>query len=479
MINKKSFIYLILVIFIFNLVFNLVLPTKVLALASPITVYDWIHNFRSSGIIDKDRSNVDWSGGNISLPASNNGFSGSAVCWTKQIGFREDIKSITLNGSMHQPNGTIILVYISFEGDNREYPLHWGQKYEPEEITTRFKLKIFLATTNYSVSPEVSELKIRAELQDRSEKGLERRDRDRTKDLEQTKKLLDNYAKDFEQYPVVSLKPNLKEDQWRILKEILVSAGINHGERYSKGIPDQAIQIDEEYQYGYLSNSYGSTYLLWIQLEDVDSEYLINEDRWQGELFGVHCTGKTYCLSNRVSQISEPLIRVFDDKGGYKVNNNSFIQAKGDDKVWFKAGDWRIWLRTPKVFQSIGGIWDQITLIAGLGANDLAKFITSKNDNKVWLVENGLKRHVLDPRALGFYGSFKEVIEVDDNLIDALPENQLIRAKGKEKIYFLSDKIKRWITSPDTFRRLGFDFSEVVDIDPREMEYYPEANPLF
>ena len=112
---------------------------------------------------------------------------------------------------------------------------------------------------------------------------------------------------------------------------------------------------------------------------------------------------------------------------------------------------------------------------------NLLKFVKQKEEPKVYLVtSSGLKRHLPDSQILYLYGQAEEIVALEDKkIIDLLPENYLIRGKGQTKVYFLDQKIKRWITSPETLEKMGFDWSEVVEIEAQELDYYPEGSPIF
>ena len=81
---------------------------------------------------------------------------------------------------------------------------------------------------------------------------------------------------------------------------------------------------------------------------------------------------------------------------------------------------------------------------------------------------------------LHYYGQAEEVVSFEDTkVIDLLPENYLIRGRGQTKVYFLDQKIKRWITSPEVLEKLGFDWLDVVVVEPEEVDYYAEGAPIF
>ncbi|MDA2922679.1 hypothetical protein MYX07_05455, partial [Patescibacteria group bacterium AH-259-L07] len=139
-----------------------------------------------------------------------------------------------------------------------------------------------------------------------------------------------------------------------------------------------------------------------------------------------------------------------------------------------------VWLRTPQIFKRAGGIWENIKTFVSRIETPLVKFIKTKDSPSVYLItETGFKRGMLNERVLASYGTLSEIITVGKDIINVLPDNYLIRAYGDTRVYFLSEKIKRWITTPHVLEKLGFSFEDVSEIDPMELNLYPEGNPLF
>jgi len=458
---------------------------EVFALAAPIERVEWSADFQSSGAIDDSRSTTQWQYGFVSLSKQDDNYISSGVLWTGDISFYQDIRSLTLGGDYDQPGGTSILAFVNFDGDIREYSLNWGAVYYPENRVRKLRLKIFLATNNTALSPKLYKLHLEAELQDRSESGASDRDNGRVSDLKRVSEALKKYHDDFGQYPVVNCDKNDKTSQWRILKDILDYSSTYYRKDYNYGFVAQATGVDNEYQYGYLTDNLGVYYLLWTRLEENGSKHF--KDSWKGMLFDVNCSEPTYCFSLKIANtVPESILRHFEESQNEtkptinKITNATFVREENNPRVWLRLDNHRLWLRTPEIFEKVGGVWEDVVLRPILAEIPLFKFIKKEKEAAVYLVTpSGFKRPMPDIKALNFYGQLSETVTVDDHLIDVLPDNELIRAKGDVKVYWLDQKIKRWITSPATLERLGFDFSQVVEVDPRELDYYPEGTPIF
>ncbi|MDD4996329.1 MAG: hypothetical protein PHW15_02575 [Patescibacteria group bacterium] len=469
----------IIAIFIFVI---LLFPGKLFASAAPIEEKYWCGNFVSSGSCDRERSNVDWENKTMVLnKRDDNTYSSSSICWTNEIRFGKHIHSITnLSGVYSSPGGTSVKAFFRFGDAEEEYLLNWGGIYEPKEAFKSFRLKIFLASNNSAVSPNVSQICFKVRLQDRSIEGIKSRDRTRVSNLEKTKNVLKKYYEDFNQYPVVDIQPTEKQRQWDLLKNTLSSASFNHYENYTRGFIDQPENVSEDYQYGYLTSSLGLYYLLWTKLEDINSERF--ENSWTGEILNVDCSPPIYCIYSRADADPEVLLKEFNNKQKKEnIEDAEFIRTPDDSKVWLKTKNRRVWLRTPEIFNQANGNWDKITIKNTLADVPLLKFIKFKDKEEIYLVsEKGFKRHMSNSQILNFYGQISEIVVFDnEKIINLLPENRLIKGKGLSEVYFLDQKIKRWITSPEVFAKMGFDWNEVVEVDPRELDYYPEATPMF
>ncbi len=456
-------------------------PRLVLALATPIKQDYWCQDFRSERSCDMDYSMVDYEDNKIFLREQENGeFSSSGVCWTREIRFREYIYSLTPSVLYNYPKGTEVRLFVSFEDEIQQRPLDWNVKYEPEGLYKKLRLKIFLSTNDQNVSPSVEEICLSLELQDRSEKGLERRDNTRVSELEKTQKVLDNYYNDFNRYPAVNTNVNDKERQWALLENILESASLSRRENYTRGLVDQPQGIDNEYKYGYLTGSSGFHYLLWTKLEDVNSKHF--QDSWQRQILDVDCTPPNYCIYSKSDYVEEPLLQYFEEeKRTSQIQGTEFIKTDNNPKVWLKLNNYRFWLRTPAIFTQAGGKWDNVSLTTNLGDVPLLKFVKKQDEPEVYLITaSGFKRHMPNSQILHYYGQAEEIVSFEDTkILDVLPENYLIRGRGQDKVYFLDQKIKRWVSSPEVLVKLGFDWSEVVVVEPEEVDYYAEGAPIF
>ncbi len=473
--RKKIIIKLVIVFFVFA-----PFSRVVLALPAVPESKQWCIDFSSR--YDTSRSFLDRVDNQIVLEQRENGqYSNSGVALTNEVRFSSNIYSIYLTGSYSQPSSTQVKVLAIFDNNGiKEYFLPWNSFFYPPGDFRNIRLKLFLATENTNITPAVDEICLNLELLDFTKRGIKRRDDKRVRDLEKMVRLNNDFHEDFNRYPTVNIKAREKERQWEILRNVFTSASSSYFTNYERGFVEQIKGVDWDYQYGYLSNNSGSEYVFWTRLEDVNSSHF--EDSWPGQVLGVNCVPPIFCLSSKSNQVAEVNVQYFDEPGRVRrMSEVEFVKKENDPKVWLKLGNYRFWLRTPEIFSRAGGDWDKISFQSNIEDVPLLKFIKREGKEDVYLVtESGFKRKLLNLEILYLYGSPLEIVELkNDNFFNILPNNYLIRAQGQSEVYFLDQGIKRWVSSLETFEKLGLYWDEVVEVHPRELDYYPTATPLF
>jgi len=490
--NQKIFVLTILFIFLLSFV-----AVPVLAVTTaPVIRREKNIDFSNGWSIDESRSRATIDSGKLVLPKYNGLYDNSAVAWTNNIGFYEDIKKITINGNFLRPSGTSVFCYITYGDQLKEHKIRWGQSFEPDVATQNIRLKIFLSTNDRNVTPTLDNINIKVELQDRSDYAPRKRDKTRVYELSQAKKVLERYYEDFGHYPIVRINQNNKDDQWRTLTSILDSASEHTYGNYLWGFVGQISGISDAYKYGYLSSSSGSYYILWSTLEQgsFHSDYL--EESWRGSRLGIECDEPRYCLhsdSFKDVEFSSGNTYFYEPDNNQNNNNNNnnnnnttsfnfggvkFVKNDNSTRVYLEIAGRRIWMRSPEILFSMGGSWSQLIEKKHLFST-LAKFVKSPSEPDVYMIQEGLKRPMLNPDMLYLYGSFGEVVNLDKELIQALPETKLLRAKGNTRVWYIDGNTKRWIYTPEVLRDMGFSFDQVVEVSPEELKHYREGQPFF
>lgn len=114
------------------------------------------------------------------------------------------------------------------------------------------------------------------------------------------------------------------------------------------------------------------------------------------------------------------------------------------------------------------------------------KLIRAKNDYKVYMMEDGLKRHIPNPRVFEDQGlDWNDVEEVEDDEVEVLPESDalsytegtLIQGDGPE-VYAISNDQKRHITNPQIFTNLQYNWRNIIKVDNAELALYSTDQPI-
>ncbi|MDD2646853.1 MAG: hypothetical protein PHV78_02660 [Patescibacteria group bacterium] len=489
-----------LVVIIALLILSLSSARDVFAVATPITQTIWTANFTSKNYVNTSKTTTYWQSGFYSLPTSNGQYINSAILQTNDISFNQDILRLTISNISSLPAGTSIIPYVSFDQNVVQHTLSWGQAFAPTNRTRKLHLTLYFATNDVLVTPKLYTIYLQVEMQDRSPSGAASRDSKRISNLKSMVNIVERYHKDFQVYPIVNVDKDEKTVQWASLRSILDSATSNGYKKYNSGFIAEPQGVDSEYQYGYLTDSGGYNYLFWTQLEDSAN----SKNAWLGTAFDVVCSPPIFCLSStKVTSISEggnssnnsfpspyvPIVPLPEENNQNQNttnmpsesenNQNIFLRQVGDSRVWLFINDRVVWLRTPQVFQRLGGDWNDILPIKNLNSRKLLKFVKSQSSPMVYLINSGFKRPMLNLQMLGFYGKTNEIVTISDDLINALPDDTLIRAVGDDKVYLFDQGIKRWITTPEAMVNNNFNFNDIIQVNPAELNYYPDGNPIF
>ena len=106
--------------------------------------------------------------------------------------------------------------------------------------------------------------------------------------------------------------------------------------------------------------------------------------------------------------------------------------------------------------------------------------IKAKNNPKVYMMENGLRRHIPNPQVFADQGlDWGEVEEVEADEVEILPESDplsysegtLVQGTGSE-VYAISNNQKRHITNPQVFANLQYNWKNIAKVTNAELSLY-------
>jgi len=103
--------------------------------------------------------------------------------------------------------------------------------------------------------------------------------------------------------------------------------------------------------------------------------------------------------------------------------------------------------------------------------------IRAKGDYKVYIYNNGWRRHVVSPKIFSFYGQFgfAKVKELDSEIVYSIPESKLVKLSGGKKVYQISDNgdAKHWLDiSGEQFTLSGRKWDSIFEINESEFNFF-------
>jgi hypothetical protein len=151
-------------------------------------------------------------------------------------------------------------------------------------------------------------------------------------------------------------------------------------------------------------------------------------------------------------------------------------------KIYVIIDDKKKWIPTPEVFETLGYEWTSITELNLTTLKSIPNYednlIRAIGNYKVYLVVNGIKRHIPNPEIFLNYGfAWEDVVDVPQSTIDKYTRAYLIRESRQGTIYYLrSDGVKKWIRNPEIFASYNNEWEDIQVISKPEMDSYPESN---
>jgi hypothetical protein len=160
----------------------------------------------------------------------------------------------------------------------------------------------------------------------------------------------------------------------------------------------------------------------------------------------------------------------------------TLLQTPDSFKIYVIINQKKKWIPTPEVFETLGYEWGNITEINTATLNTIPNYednlIRAINDYKVYLVVNGIKRHIPNPEIFLNYGfSWDDVVDVPQITIDQYTRAHLVRESRQEAIYYLRfDGVKKHIRNSEIFTSYNNSWDDVQVISKMEIDSYPESN---
>ena len=133
-------------------------------------------------------------------------------------------------------------------------------------------------------------------------------------------------------------------------------------------------------------------------------------------------------------------------------------------------------------FRSSAGGYSEIIEVDLTGGSSLSRtdgtLFKLPDSPKIYVMIGGKKKWIPTPEAFEQSGyEWTDIAVVTPAQSDAIAdyEDNLLRAKGNYKVYLVADGLKRHIPNADIFRDYGFDWGDIKDVDRSVLDGYEDA----
>lgn len=159
--------------------------------------------------------------------------------------------------------------------------------------------------------------------------------------------------------------------------------------------------------------------------------------------------------------------------------DGTLIKLPESPKIYVIINGEKKWISTPEVFEQLGYEWMEITSVTDSileAIQDLEdNLIKLKGDYKVYLVTNGVRRHIPNPQVFLNYGfNWDDIKEVDESTAAEYKDTYLVRESGEDEVYYLNGNgVRKHIPTAEIFDSYGDKWGDIQIVSKTEMESYP------
>lgn len=157
------------------------------------------------------------------------------------------------------------------------------------------------------------------------------------------------------------------------------------------------------------------------------------------------------------------------------LQNGELVRASNGSKVYIVMNGKKRWIASAAEFSKMGYSWAKVKIVSSDVLDNMAeiKLIKAKGGSSIFYITgSGMKKLVLNDAVFKSYGNkYEDVVEIDQAVIDSYPTVRFIRG-ADGKVYQITGAVKKWITSPEEFKKLGGNWSEIAAVNDTELAAY-------
>ncbi len=168
------------------------------------------------------------------------------------------------------------------------------------------------------------------------------------------------------------------------------------------------------------------------------------------------------------------------------TDDGTLLKVSDAPEVYVIVNGKRVWIKSIEEFNAGGYNWADIKTVSSETLSQISSsvvLIRAEGDVKVYVVENGKKRHIASAEAFnaaGYnWGDIREVSAKEANgyADETTSSVVLIRVAGDVKVYIVENGKKRHIASAEAFNAAGYNWGDIREVSAEETSNYPDASP--
>jgi hypothetical protein len=166
----------------------------------------------------------------------------------------------------------------------------------------------------------------------------------------------------------------------------------------------------------------------------------------------------------------------------YSYPAGTLLKLSTSPKIYVVIDDKKKWISTPQIFTQLGYKWTDIQTVTDTQLSTLSDYednlIREKGDYKVYLVVNGVKRHIPSPAIFLDYGfSWNDIKDVDNPTINKYQDTYLIKENGRNEIYYVNlQGVRKLVPTTEIFNSYGDKQADIQIVSKKEIDSYPLSN---
>lgn len=233
-----------------------------------------------------------------------------------------------------------------------------------------------------------------------------------------------------------------------------------------------------------------------IKSSDSPNVYLIESS--QKKWIGSPAFFKTRYNWEKVLVVPQARVERYTNGNDLQFPDGSLIKGDGPS-IYVLENNQKRWIESPEIFSGLGYRWENIINVSSTELDRYAQgsnvtnvlvhpnstILRTADSPKIYYIEGGQKRHIGSPSVFNAQFYSQNIITISNAEMTNYPTGQdmhypngtLIKGTGPE-VYLLDSKQKRWITSPEMFEYLNYDWSDIIIESSAEVNYYSNGENI-